>query len=429
MVRGGLRPRLRAHPGGHELKAEIIGIGTELLLGQIANTNAQKISQALAAVGVDVHFHTVVGDNPERMVATIDRALERSDAVIITGGLGPTPDDITREAVAEVLDRPLERDPALEQNIRSVFEKLKRPMPEENLRQADLPRGAEPIPIEGTAPGFFIDDERGMVFALPGVPWEMEAMLDKTVLPTLKERGGGHTLVSREVIVMGLGESRTHEKIRDIVDRQTNPTIAYRAGAGVVRLRLSAKAPSEAAAIALIEAVEEEIRDRLGIDALSGHFSSVAEGLGALLRENDLSVAAAESLTGGLIGTELTRVGGSGDFFKGSLVCYATEAKAEVAGVDPAILAGPGAVSEEAAVALAMGAVDRFRADLGVAATGVAGPSEQEGKPVGTVFVAAHLDGRSEVRSIQGYGDRDNIRHLAANAALDLGRRLVLDSR
>jgi nicotinamide-nucleotide amidase len=423
-----LRSRLRADEGGTGLKAEIVGIGTELLLGQIANTNAQRISYALAGVGVDVHFHTVVGDNPERMRATIATALERSDAVIITGGLGPTPDDITREAVAEVLDRPLARDEELADNIRSVFAKLNRPMPEENLRQADLPKGAVPIPIEGTAPGFFIDDERGMVFALPGVPWEMEAMLDKTVLPLLKERGGGYTLVSREVIVMRLGESRTHEQIRDIVDRQTNPTIAYRAGAGVVRLRLSAKAASESDALALIAPVEEAIRERLGVDALDGHFSSVAEGLGDLLTKHDLSVAAAESLTGGLIGTELTRVGGSGDFFKGSLVCYATGSKAEVAGVPVSILESHGAVSEETARALAQGAVDRFHADLGIAATGVAGPTEQEGKPVGTVYVAAHLNGRSEVRFIQGYGDRDNIRQLAANAALDLGRRLVLDA-
>ena len=427
MVGRRLRTGLRAGQGGGLLRAEIVGIGTELLLGQIANTNAQRISQALAAIGVDVHFHTVVGDNPERMVATIATALDRSDAVIITGGLGPTPDDITREAVAEVLDRPLHRDEELAENIRSVFAKLKRPMPEENLRQADLPEGAEPIPIEGTAPGFFIDHERGMVFALPGVPWEMAAMLDKTVLPRLKERGAGHTLVSREIIVMGLGESRTHEKIRDLVDAQTNPTIAYRAGAGVVRLRLSAKASTESEALALIGPVEDAIRDRLGIDALAGHHESVADGLGALLRDKELTVAAAESLTGGLIGTELTRVGGSGDFFLGSLVCYATESKAEVAGIPESILEGPGAVSEEAATALARAATEKFRADLGVAATGVAGPTEQEGKPVGTVYVAAHLHGRSEARLIQGYGDRDNIRHLAANAALDLGRRMVID--
>lgn len=399
------------------------------MLGQIANTNAQEISRALAGVGVDVHFHTVVGDNPERMLATISTALDRSDAVVITGGLGPTPDDITREAVAAVLGRPLHRDQELAGTIRAVFARLKRPMPEDNLRQADLPEGAEPIPIEGTAPGFFVDDERGMVFALPGVPWEMRAMLEKSVLPKLRERGSDQTLVSREVIVMGLGESRTHEKIADIVDRQSNPTIAYRAGAGVVRLRLSAKAAGESDALAIIRPVEDEIRERLGVDAVSGHFSSVAAALGDLLRGYDLTIAAAESLTGGLLGSELTKVGGSGDFFKGSLVCYATESKAEVAGIDESILSGPGAVSEEAAVALARAAVDKFHADLGVAATGVAGPTEQEGKPVGTVYVAAHFHGDTEVRFVQAYGDRDNIRALAANAALDLGRRMVLRSR
>ena len=411
------------------MRAEIVGIGTELLLGQIANTNAQRISQALAGIGVDVHFHTVVGDNPERMKETISTALDRSDAVIITGGLGPTPDDITREAVAEVLDRPLDRVPELADTIRSVFAKLNRPMPEENLKQADLPAGAEPIPVEGTAPGFFIDDDRGMVFALPGVPWEMEAMLEKTVIPRLRERAGGDTLVSREVIVMGLGESRTHEKIRDIVDRQTNPTIAYRAGGGVVRLRITAKAAGEAQALALISPVEDEIRERLGIDAVAGHHSSVAEALGDHLRERGLSIAAAESLTGGLIGSKLTTVGGSGDFFKGSLVTYATESKAEVAGVPESILAGPGAVSEEAAAALAQAAVEKFHADLGVSATGVAGPTEQEGKPVGSMFVAAHFRGTTEVRFVQGYGDRDNIRSIAANAALDLGRRMVLAAK
>ena len=426
MVRRRLRAGIQASAGGDELRAEIVGIGTELLLGQIANTNAQRISQALAAIGVDVHFHTVVGDNPERMVSTISGALDRSDAVVITGGLGPTPDDITREAIAEVLGRPLRRDEHLESTIRSVFAKLQRPMPEENLKQADLPEGAEPIPVEGTAPGFFIDDDRGMVFALPGVPWEMEAMLEKTVLPKLRERAGDQTLVSREITVMGLGESRTHEKIRDIVDRQTNPTIAYRAGGGVVRLRLSAKATTESEALGLIRPVEDEIRERLGVDALQGHYSSVADALGDILRANGLSIGAAESLTGGLIGTQLTKVGGSGDFFKGSLVCYATEAKAEVAGVDEAILEGPGAVSEEAAIALAHSAVDKFHADLGVAATGVAGPTEQEGKPVGTVYVAACFQGSIEARFIQGYGDRDNIRAIAANASLDLGRRMVI---
>lgn len=405
-----------------------MGIGTELLLGQIANTNAQTISRALANIGVDVHFHTVVGDNLERMIRTIRRALDRADAVIITGGLGPTPDDITREAVAEVFDRPLERDPELEATIRSVFERLNRPMPEDNLRQADLPRGAEPIPVEGTAPGFFLDDDGKLVFALPGVPWEMAAMLEKTVIPELKKRGGDSTIVSREVTVMGLGESRTHELIADLVYQQTNPTIAYRAGGGVVRLRLTAKAAMESEALALIGPIEDEIRSRLGASAVEGDHESVAEALGDLLRGHDLMMAAAESLTGGQVGMEMTRVGGSGDFFKGSLVCYATESKRDIAGVDESILQGPGAVSEEAAIALARGAAGRFGADLGISTTGVAGPTEQEGKPVGTIYVAATLEGRDEVRFIQGYGDRENIRSIATNAAIDLGRRLLLDA-
>ena len=399
-----------------------------MLLGQIANTNAQKISTSLANIGIDVHFHTVVGDNPARMVATIRQARERSDAVVVTGGLGPTPDDITREAIAEVTGRKLQRDPKLEATIRSVFSKLNHPMPEENLKQADLPEGAEVIAIEGTAPGFWVEDDDGVVFALPGVPWEMAAMLEKSVLPKLKEIAGDSVLVSREVIVMGLGESRTHQAIADIVDRQTNPTIAYRAGGGIVRLRISAKATSEAAALALIGPVEVEIRERLGINAVGGSHDTIADAVGEILRQRGLTIAAAESLTGGMIGTELTRVGGSGDFFQGSLVCYATESKSEVAGIDPAILAGPGAVSEEAAGALAEAAVEKFRSDLGIAATGVAGPSEQEGKPVGTVFVAARFQGRTEVRHIKGYGDRDNIRSIATNAALDLGRRLVLEA-
>jgi nicotinamide-nucleotide amidase len=410
------------------LKAEIVAVGTELLLGQIANTNAQKISTSLANIGVDVHFHTVVGDNPERMIATIEQARERSDAVIVTGGLGPTPDDITREAIAEVTGRKLIRDPELESTIRSVFSRMNYPMPDENLKQADLPEGADVIAIEGTAPGFCVTDDKGLVFALPGVPWEMAAMLEKSVIPRLKEFGGTGALVSHEVIVMGLGESRTHEQIADIVDRQTNPTIAYRAGGGIVRLRISAKAASESAALGLIVPVEEEIRARLGINAVAGSYGSVAEALGDMLRGRGLTIAAAESLTGGLIGTELTRVGGSGDFFLGSLVCYATESKSEVAGIDPAILEGPGAVSEECASALATAAVDRFHADLGIAATGVAGPSEQEGKPVGTLFVGARFQGRTEVRGIRGYGDRDNIRAIATNAALDLGRRLVIEA-
>jgi nicotinamide-nucleotide amidase len=395
------------------------------LLGQIANTNAQKISTALANIGVDVYFHTVVGDNLDRMAETIARAVDRADAVIVTGGLGPTPDDITREGIAQAFGLGISRREELIDQIRTVFDRMKRSMPEANLRQADLPDGAVPIDAEGTAPGFYLERDGAIVFALPGVPWEMEAMLGKVVIPMLRERSGGDVIASREVLVLGLGESRTHELIEDIVEAQSNPTIAYRAGAGQVRVRISAKAGSETDAIALIRSVEEAIRERLGIDAVAGNFDTLAEAVGDILRERGIMIGAAESLTGGLIGSALTHAGGSGDFFAGSLVCYTNEAKMRVAGVDEAILLGPGAVSEEAAAALAEGAAAKLGVELAVSATGVAGPSEQEGKPPGTIFVGATFGGRTEVRSVRGYGDRENIRAIAATAALDLGRRMV----
>jgi nicotinamide-nucleotide amidase len=360
------------------------------------------------------------------MTRAFGEASRRADAVIITGGLGPTPDDITREGIAELTDRRLVRDERLAETIRGIFRRLGRKMPESNLRQADLPDGATPIDPEGTAPGFFLEHEGTAFFALPGVPWEMKAMLAKVVLPELSRRGGNFVLVSRQILVIGLGESHTHQRIADIVDRQTNPTIAYLAGRGQVRVRLTAKASSEAEALALIRPVEDEIRGRLGENALPGNPSSVIDALADVLRERELTISAAESLTGGGLSAELSKGAGASDFFLGGLVLYATEAKAKVGGVDPAILEGPGAVSEEAAAAMAEAAAEKFGTDAAVATTGVAGPTEQEGKPVGTVFVAATIQGKTEVRHVQGYGDRDNIKAISVTAALELARRLIV---
>jgi nicotinamide-nucleotide amidase len=409
------------------MNAAIIGVGTELLLGQIANTNAQTISQALAGIGVDVFFHHAVGDNLRRMTEVINEASARSDVVIITGGLGPTPDDITREAIAAATGRALRRDQNLAAEIRAIFERLGRAMPEENLKQADRPEGAVPIAPRGTAPGFHLDNGNSLIIALPGVPWEMNAMLTEDVLPLLTARAGREVLVTRQILVVGLGESHTHERIADIVDAQTNPTIAFLAGGGLVRVRVTAKAQSESAALGLIEPVERSIRERLGPAAVPGRGDSLAEAFGHMVRDRGMTVAVAESLTGGLIGAELTAVTGSSDFFLGSVVTYSTSSKHDVVGVDDAILAGPGAVSEEAAAALANGAARLFGAAIGLSATGVAGPAEQDGKPVGTVYVSACLDGRTEVRHVRAYGDRANIRALAVTAAIDLGRRVVQD--
>jgi nicotinamide-nucleotide amidase len=402
-----------------------VGVGTELLLGQIINTNAAEISRHLAATGVDVYFHSVVGDNMRRMRSVIEGAMSRSDVVIVTGGLGPTPDDITRDALADVLGVRLVRHPRVVGLIEEVFAQLGRDMPEENRRQADIPDGATTIDPVGTAAGFWIERDGKILFALPGVPWEMRAMLTDTVLPELSKRSGEGVTLSREILVVGLGESRTYELIRDIVDAQTNPTIAFRADAGQVRVRMTAKAARETDALALISPVDEAIRGRLGEAAAPGHHSTAGEALVGLLRQRGLTVAAAESLTGGLIGAELTRTPGSSDYFLGSLVCYSTDAKVKVAGVDEEVLQDHGPVSAEVAGALAEGTARAFDADLGVSATGVAGPERQDGAPVGTIFVGATFHGRTETKHVRGYGDRSNVQRLAVTSALDLGRRMV----
>jgi nicotinamide-nucleotide amidase len=308
------------------MRAEIVGVGTELLLGQIANTNAQKISDWLSGIGVDVLHHQVVGDNLDRMVDAFELALGRADAVIVTGGLGPTPDDITREAVARITGKPLVRRADLVPAIKRVFEQLGREMPEDNLRQADIPEGAAVIAPVGTAPGFWIEHEGSLLFALPGVPWEMEAMMKSDVLGELRSRAGDGVILSREVIVIGLGESRTHELIADIVDAQTQPSIAYRAMGGQVRVRLTAKSVDEKTAIGVIAPVEDAIRERLGRHAVPGVAASFGEALGNLLREKGVTVAVAESLTGGLLAVEVSKASGSVDYFMGSIVAYASVA-------------------------------------------------------------------------------------------------------
>jgi nicotinamide-nucleotide amidase len=407
------------------MRAEIVGVGTELLLGQIANTNAQKISAELAAIGVDVLWHSVVGDNLKRIVSVLDNARGRADAIVVTGGLGPTPDDITSEAVASLLDRPLRRDERLAQIIRQTFAEMERAMPEANLKQADLPDGAVPIESEGTAPGYYVDAGDAVIFVLPGVPWEMEAMLEKTVVPMLARRAGAATTLSREVVVIGLGESSTHEAIKDVVDAQTNPTIAYRAGAGRVRVRVTAKAEDRAAAESLIAPVEAEIRARLGDAALSANADSLLEAISITLRHRGQSVAVAESLTGGRIAAELSGQAGSSDFFSGSLVCYTTASKAAVALVPDELLERCGPVSEEVAGALAAGAASRFDSALGLGATGVAGPGGHDGQPAGTICVGAAYGSAVITRRLRGYGSRDNVMALAVTAALDLGRRAL----
>jgi nicotinamide-nucleotide amidase len=407
------------------VRAEIIGIGTEILLGQIANTNAREISERLAEAGVDVLHHQVVGDNVERIAEAIRLATSRADVVVVTGGLGPTGDDVTRDAVAAAIGARLTRRREIEDFLREKFRRMNREMPESNLVQADVPEGARYIlPDRGTAPGLAMELEDGTrLYAVPGVPAEMREMLEGSILPELREATGPRTLVSRQVRVTGMPEARVGELLEDLFLSSENPTVAYLASAGEVRVRLTASAPNRDEALGVIRPVEEEVRARLG-DAVFGSDEDSLEGIVArMLSERNLVIACAESLTGGSLGARLTAVPGASSWFAGTAVTYSSEAKRDLLGVSEEVLERAGTVSEECAVAMAAGARRVFRADLGLSTTGVAGPDHLEGKAPGTVFVAVVGDGLEEVRGFRAPGDRDQVRRWAEQSALDLLRR------
>ena len=405
------------------MRAEVIGIGTEILLGQIANTNAQHISQRLADIGVDVLNHQVVGDNVDRIADAIRLALSRADVVIATGGLGPTGDDITRQGLAAALDLELVRRKEIEDFLREKFRRLGRRMPESNLVQADVPEGARYIlPERGTAPGLALEHDGRRVYVVPGVPAEMREMLEGTVIPELEAAAGPAGIVSRVLRVTGIAEARVGELLEDLFSAHTNPTLAYLSSAGEVRVRLTAKAATVEEAEALIDPVEREIRGRLG-DAVFGVDEEELEAVvGRLLAEGGVRLATAESLTGGGLATRLTAVPGASAYFVGGAVCYGDEAK-RVVGVSEETLGGPGPVSEPCAREMARGARKLFSADVGVATTGVAGPDPLAGHPPGEVWVAVSSDTGEDAVHLSAPGDREQIRRWSEQTALDLLRR------
>jgi nicotinamide-nucleotide amidase len=408
------------------LRCEIIGVGTELLLGQIVNSNAAWIGQHLAAVGWDSLRQTVVGDNESRIAEAIEEALERADAVIVTGGLGPTQDDVTREAIAAVAGVPLVRRPELEQWLRERFARFARGrMAEMNLRQADVPAGGRAIdnPI-GSAPGLIVEVKGKPVYAVPGVPREMQEMLEHVVLPDLAVRAGaGRAIVSRTLRTAGIGESLLAERLTPLWDSVGGVTMAYLASAGEVRVRLTAVGGTRDEALAGIAPVEAAIRAELG-DAIYGTDDETLEAaVGRLLRSSKRTLACAESLTGGLLGGRITTVAGSSDYYRGGVVAYATEAKSAVLGVNRDLLAEYGPVSEPVAAAMAAGVRRLLGAGVGLATTGVAGPAEQGGQPVGTVCLGVVDDEGTVTELLQAPGDRAQIRAWATTGALDLLRR------
>lgn len=410
------------------MRAEIVGVGTEILLGQIANTNAQWMSQRLAEIGIDVLHHQVVGDNVPRIAEAVSLAASRTDAVLLTGGLGPTGDDVTREAVAAAAGVRLIRDPEIEAYLRDKFDRMRREMPESNLVQADVPEGARYIlPERGTAPGLVLELAGGTrLYAVPGVPAEMREMMEGTILPELRSQVGPAGIVSRVLKVVGVPEARVGELLDDVFRSSSNPTVAYLASAGEVRVRVTAKAGSPEEAAALIEPVEREIRSRLA-DRVFGTDAEELEGVvGRLLRERGLTVAVAESVTGGGLTSRIVNVPDSSTYFVGGIVAYSPEAKSNLLGVSKETLEGPGMVSEACALEMARGVRSVFGAALGVSTTGVAGPEPLEGHPPGEVWVALSRNGGDESRRFVAPGDRDQVRRWAEQTALDLVRRALL---
>jgi nicotinamide-nucleotide amidase len=415
------------------VRVEIVAVGTELLLGQIPDTNSQWLGERLAANGITSHFHQHVGDNHERIVLAFRTALARSDAMIVCGGLGPTQDDITRAALAEVMNVPLDRDEAIVATIRSMFETRGRSMPENNLLQADVPRGARIISqTRGTAPGLICDVGQKVVYAVPGVPYEMSDMFERAILVDLleRQRRNGETSVirSRVLRTWGASESALAEAVAerfDALDGQGGVTIAFLAsGIEGIKVRLTARGDDDAQAEALLAG--EEATVRLMIEAKLGEIifgvddQTMEDVVAAQLVRRGSTLAVAESLTGGLIASRLVNVAGASTWFRGGVVSYASEVKFDVLDVPE----GP-VVSAGAAEAMASGVRRLLKSDVGLSVTGVAGPEEQDGQAPGTVFVGLDLDGALSSVALRLPGDRPRVRAYSAISALDVLRRAL----
>jgi nicotinamide-nucleotide amidase len=413
------------------LKAEILSVGTELLLGEIDDTNASFISRRLAALGVDVHLRHTVGDNLERMLQILTTARRRAQVIILSGGLGPTPDDLTREALAELTQRPLQTTPEAEFRLHQFFAARGRVPSNADLKQASAPRGAELLdnPV-GTAPGIWLEHQDVIYVAVPGPPPEMREMIDNQVLPRLRERvrgEGGGVLYTRFLRLNTYGESQVADLLSDLLARQTDPSMALYASPGEVRLRLATKAPDEATAMRTILPAEQEVRARLGAAVYGVDDETMEVALGQALMAAGATVALAESCTGGLVASRITDVPGASRYFLAGYVTYSNEAKTDVLGVDPQLLAEHGAVSEEVARAMAEGARRRSGADFAAAITGIAGPGGgTPEKPVGTVYIAVADAQGTEVVHNQWGGSRAQFKQRVSQLTLDLLRRRVI---
>ena len=408
--------------------AELIAVGTELLLGNIANTNAQTLSQSLSALGVNVFWHTVVGDNPDRLQEALAIARRRADILITTGGLGPTYDDLTKQTICQAFGKPLVLHPDILEDIRTFYESaLHVPMPENNTQQAELPEDCvifdNPV---GTAPGCAFESEGVHVLMLPGPPHEMETMLRRHVEPYLRKLSH-EVIISQDIMTFGMGESSVDQLLHDKMAHMTNPTLATYAKPCEVRLRATAKAATEDEARAMLVPVWEMVCETLGDVVYGADIADLAECCHAQLLRRNMTLATAESCTGGLVAEKLTAIPGASAVYRGGVVSYWTSVKAEVLHVPQDILDTYGPVSEACARAMAEGVRRVTGADLGVSVTGAAGPDPDERNvPVGILYVGLSTPDGTFCRSLDlGRRRRDRIQGLAANHAFDVVRRYL----
>ncbi|NLN53658.1 MAG: competence/damage-inducible protein A [Firmicutes bacterium] len=408
------------------MKAEIIATGTELLLGQTVNTNARFLSEKLAQMGIDVYWHTVVGDNAVRLEAALRLALSRSDIIITSGGLGPTMDDLTKETVAKVLQLPLEVNAEWERQLINMFASRGSKMTQNNYKQALLPRGAKLITNDyGTAPGIWLEHRDKIIVLLPGPPRELEPMFIEKIMPLLPSSGS--SLVSRTLKVVGLGESSVEDKLAEIIAAQTNPTIAPLAKLGEVHLRLTAKARSKTECQELLDETEAKLTARLGNAIYARDEQTMGSVVAELLSKNKLSLALAESCTGGYLAHTLTNIPGSSSFFSAGLVTYSNEAKSKLLGIPLQFIEEHDAVSAEVGRAMASQVREVAESDLGLGITGIAGPTGGTAdKPVGLVYIALATPTTVTCQRFNFFGKRENIKERAVMSALNMLRLYLI---
>ncbi len=405
---------------------EVVAVGTELLLGQIVNGNGAYLGRKLAEAGLDANHQTVVGDNLERLAEVIRVALGRADAVVLTGGIGPTPDDLTREAICAATGREMVFDPDYAEVLRARWAAFGRPMPENNLRQAEHPQGSALLPNpKGTAPGIALQHDGSWIYAVPGVPAEMELMVETQVLPALRRAAGiDQSIVSRVIRTWGRSESQVAELLGDLYEASVNPSLAFLASNAEIKVRITAKGDTEAEALRLVAPLEQQVRERLGA-AVFGTDDETVEGVVlGLLAERGWWLATAESATAGLVAARLGAVAGASRVFRGGVIAYDRVVKITQLGVPAALLDEHGAVSEAAALAMAAGAAAALEAEVAVAVTGSAGPEPLE-REVGTMVVAVQTPEGARARTMRLPGDRERVRAYTSTAALHLVRLAV----